>query len=34
LNCKNGEGRKFIRWIYLGATFGLVIFLIMRLLGL
>jgi geranylgeranylglycerol-phosphate geranylgeranyltransferase len=27
-------GRKFIRWIYLGATFGLVIFLFMRLAGI
>ncbi|MGD9900888.1 MAG: UbiA family prenyltransferase [Calditrichaceae bacterium] len=24
------EGRKYIRWIYLGATFGLLIFLLMR----
>ncbi len=29
---KNDEGRKFIRWIYLGATFGIIVFLIMRLL--
>lgn len=34
LNNKNEEGRKFIRWIYLGATFGLVVFLIMRLNGI
>ncbi len=27
-------GRKFIRWIYLGATFGLVVFLFMRLAGI
>ena len=33
LNSKNEEGRKFIRWIYLGSTFALVLFLIMRLLG-
>jgi len=31
---KNEEGRKYIRLLYLGATFGLVIFLIMRLMGL
>ena len=34
LNSKNEEGRKFIRWIYLGSTFALVLFLIMRLLGI
>ncbi|MCB9220173.1 MAG: UbiA family prenyltransferase [Ignavibacteriales bacterium] len=33
LNSKNEEGRKYIRWIYLGATFGLLIFLFMRLFG-
>ncbi len=27
------NGRKYIRWIYLGATLGLIIFLIMRLLS-
>lgn len=31
---QNDEGRKFIRWIYLGATLGLMVFLTMRLLGL
>lgn len=31
LNSKNEEGRKYIRWIYLGATSGLIVFLIMRL---
>ena len=34
LNSKNEKGRKFIRWIYLGSTFALVLFLIMRLLGI
>lgn len=34
LKSKNEEGRKYIRWIYLGATFGLIIFLIMRFIGL
>lgn len=34
LKSKNDEGRKFIKWIYLWATFGLVIFLIMRLIGI
>lgn len=28
----NEEGRKYIRWIYVGATSGLVIFLIMRVI--
>lgn len=32
LNTKNDEGRRYIRFIYLGATFGLIIFLLMRLL--
>jgi geranylgeranylglycerol-phosphate geranylgeranyltransferase len=27
----NQEGRKYIRWLYLGATFGLMIFILMRL---
>ncbi|MHC1739149.1 MAG: UbiA family prenyltransferase [Ignavibacteriaceae bacterium] len=27
------EGRKYIRMIYLGSTFGLVVFLVMRLMG-
>ena len=31
---KNEEGRKFIRWIYLGAIFGLIVFIIMRLIGI
>jgi len=31
---KEEEGRKYIRLLYLGATFGLVVFLIMRLMGL
>ena len=34
LNSKTEERRQFIRWIYLGATFGLVVFLIMRLFGI
>lgn len=34
VNSKNEEGRKYIRLLYLGATFGLVVFLIMRLIGL
>lgn len=34
LKSKGEEGRKYIRLLYLGATFGLVIFLIMRLIGL
>ncbi len=34
LNAVNDEGRKFIRWIYLGATFGLIVFLIMRFVGI
>jgi geranylgeranylglycerol-phosphate geranylgeranyltransferase len=34
IKSKNDEGRKFIRWIYLGATFGLVVFLFMRLAGI
>jgi geranylgeranylglycerol-phosphate geranylgeranyltransferase len=33
LKSKNEEGRKFIRWIYLGATAGLILFLLMRLMG-
>ncbi|MBU1100228.1 MAG: UbiA family prenyltransferase [Bacteroidetes bacterium] len=33
VNSKGEEGRKHIRWIYLGATFGLLIFLFMRVLG-
>jgi geranylgeranylglycerol-phosphate geranylgeranyltransferase len=34
LQSKEEAGRKYIRLLYLGATFGLVVFLIMRLLGL
>lgn len=34
INTKNEEGRKFIRWIYLGAILGLIIFIIMRFLGI
>lgn len=33
LKSRGEEGRKYIRWIYLGATFGLIVFLIMRLVG-
>jgi len=32
LKSNNEEGRKFIRWIYLGAMLGLIIFLLMRLI--
>lgn len=31
---KNDEGRKYIRWIYLGSTSSLVVFIIMRVLGI
>ncbi len=34
IRSKNEEGRKYIRLLYLGATFGLVIFLVMRLIGM
>ena len=34
LNSKNEEGRKFIRWIYLGAILGLIVFIIMRFIGI
>jgi len=34
LKSEGKDGRKYIRWIYLGATFGLIVFLVMRLLGL
>lgn len=34
LKSENEEGRNYIRWIYLGATAGLIIFLIMRLFGI
>jgi geranylgeranylglycerol-phosphate geranylgeranyltransferase len=33
LKSQNKEGRKYIRWIYLGATMGLIIFIMMRLVG-
>ncbi len=34
LNSKNEEGRKYIRWIYLGAIGGIIIFIFMRLMGI
>jgi geranylgeranylglycerol-phosphate geranylgeranyltransferase len=34
LNSKNEDGRKFIRWIYLGATSGIIVFLLIRLSGI
>lgn len=34
LKCHNESGRKYIRWIYLGATLGLLIFIFMRLIGI
>lgn len=34
IKSQNEEGRKYIRWIYLGSTFGLVIFLLMRVIGI
>jgi len=34
LKSEGEDGRKYIRWIYLGATFGLIVFLAMRLIGL
>ena len=30
LKSKNEEGRKYIRWLYLGSTLGLLIFILMR----
>ena len=33
LNSRNDEGRKYIRWIYLGGTLGLSLFIVMRLAG-
>ncbi len=33
LRSRNEEGRKYIRWIYLGATVGLLIFLAIRLIS-
>lgn len=32
IKSNNEEGRKYIRWIYLGSTLGLVIFLLMRVM--
>ncbi len=32
LKPENEEGRKYIRWIYLGATFGLVVFIVIRII--
>jgi len=34
LKSKNEEGRKFIRWIYLGAISGIILFIIMRVIGI
>jgi geranylgeranylglycerol-phosphate geranylgeranyltransferase len=34
LKSKASQRRQLIRWIYLGATFGLIIFLVMRLAGI
>ncbi len=34
LKSVNEEGRKYIRQIYLGATFGIIVFLVMRLVGM
>jgi geranylgeranylglycerol-phosphate geranylgeranyltransferase len=34
LNSKIDEGRKYIRWIYLGAISGIIIFIVMRLVGI
>jgi 4-hydroxybenzoate polyprenyltransferase len=34
LNSGNEEGRKFIRWVYLGAITGIIIFIVMRLIGI
>lgn len=34
IKSKDDEGRKYIRLLYLGATFGLMVFLIMRMMGL
>lgn len=31
LNSKIEEGRKFIRWIYLGAAFGLILFIVIKI---
>jgi geranylgeranylglycerol-phosphate geranylgeranyltransferase len=34
MHSKSEEGRKFIRWIYLGAILGIILFIIMRLLNI
>uniref|UniRef100_UPI00307E732C UbiA family prenyltransferase n=1 Tax=Ignavibacterium sp. TaxID=2651167 RepID=UPI00307E732C len=34
INSKDEEGRKHIRWIYLGAISGIIIFIVMRLVGI
>lgn len=34
LNSENEEGRKYIRWIYLGTISGIILFIIMRLIGI
>lgn len=34
LKSRNDAGRKYIRWIYLGGTFGLIVFIVMRITGL
>ena len=34
LNSKNEEGRKFIRRIYLGAIAGIIVFIVMRFIGI
>ena len=34
MKSKNEEGRKFIRWIYLGAISGIIVFILMRLVGI
>ena len=33
LNSRNDKGRKYIRWIYLGGTLGLSLFIVLRLAG-
>ncbi len=33
LNSEGEEGRKHIRWLYLGATFGLVVFIVLKIIG-
>ena len=34
LNLKDEDGRKYIRWIYLGAIAGIIIFILMRFIGI